>query len=271
MTALTSPVSVLLLHVRLWRQFVLTDAMLLVEYRASFVFGVARQVASLALTVFGFGLLYQYTDEIAGWSRAELLVLLGVFWIFNALWDLLLDGLTRLSNDVRHGTLDFILLRPVSAQFLISLRQVGLLEILNVLLGIGLVAYAGNLAGIEWSVGGVALATLLGLSGLVGIYALRFMIVTCAIWLVSVQNLHDILHPVFQMGQYPVTFFKGWVRLVLTFVVPVAFATTFPAQALLGTLDLRLIPVAPAVAAATLYASHRFWHFALRHYTSATS
>ena len=112
---------------------------------------------------------------------------------------------------------------------------------------------------------------LLCLSGLVGIYALRFMLVACAIWLVNVQNLHDILHPVFQVGQYPVAFFKGWTRVLLTFVVPVAFSTTFPAQALLGTLDLRLVPIGPLLAAALLYGSHRFWGFALRHYTSATS
>ena len=267
MSALTA----LRLHLRLWWQFVLTDAMLLLEYRANFAFGLARQIASLALTVFGFGVLYQYTDEVAGWSRAEILVLVGVFWTFNALWDMLLDGLTEVSRDVRTGTMDFVLLRPVSAQFLLSLRRVWLLDGLNALLGVALVAYAGNLAGVRWSISSAALAALLGLCGLVAIYALRFMLVTCAFWLVSVQNLHDLLHPVFQVGQYPVGFFKGWVRLVLTFVVPVAFATTFPAQALLGTLDGRLVPVGLVLAAATLYASHRFWQFAVRHYTSASS
>ena len=75
--------STVFLHARLWWLFVQLDAMLLVEYRVSFVFGVVRQVASLALTVWGFGLLYQYTESIAGWSRPELLLLLGVFWIFS--------------------------------------------------------------------------------------------------------------------------------------------------------------------------------------------
>ena len=117
----------------------------------------------------------------------------------------------------------------------------------------------------------MALAALLCLCGLVAIYALRFMLVTCAFWLVSVQNLHDLLHPAFQVGQYPVAFFKGWARVVLTFIVPVAFATTFPAQALLGTLDPLLVPLGLLLAGATLYASHRFWQFAVRHYASASS
>jgi ABC-2 type transport system permease protein len=264
-------VSTLRLHLRLWWQFVLTDAMLLLEYRANFAFGLARQVASLALTLFGFGVLYQYTDEVAGWSRAEILVLVGIFWTFSAVWDMLLDGLTEVSRDVRTGTMDFVLLRPVSAQFLLSLRRVWLLDGLNALLGVALVVYAGNLAGVSWSLWSVALAALLCLCGLVTIYALRFMLVTCAFWLVSVQNLHDLLHPVFQVGQYPVGFFKGWARVVLTFVVPVAFATTFPAEALLGRGDLRLLLVGLALAGGALLASHAFWKFAVRRYTSASS
>jgi ABC-2 type transport system permease protein len=138
-------------------------------------------------------------------------------------------------------------------------------------MGLALVAYAGHLAGLRWSAGNAALAALLCLCGLVAIYALRFMLVTCAFWLVNVKTLHDLLHPVFQVGQYPVGFFKGWVRVVLTFVVPVAFATTFPAQALLGTLDPRLVPLGLILAATALFASHRFWHVAVRHYTSASS
>jgi len=261
----------LTLHLRLWWQCFLTDAMVLVEYRTSFVFGIARQIASFALTIFGFGVLYQYTNEVAGWSRAEILIVLGIFWTFSAVWDMLLGGLSEVGRDVRHGTMDFILLRPVSAQFLLSLRRVWLLDALNALLGLALVVYAGTLAGVSWSVWNGAVATLLCLCGLVSIYALRFMLVTCSFWLISVQNLHDLLHPVFQVGQYPVVFFKGWIRVVLTFAVPVAFASTFPAQALLGTLDLRLVPLGLLIATTTLYASHRFWHFAVRQYTSASS
>src|SRR5262245_60666383 len=115
------------------------------------------------------------------------------------------------------------------------------------------------------------MAALLCVCGLVTIYALRFMLVTCAIWLVSVQNLHVLLHPVFQVGQYPVAFFKGWVRVVVTFVSPVASAPAFPARALFGTLALRLLPLGPLPAGAAHYASPRFWCFASRHYTSASS
>ena len=257
------------LHLRLWWQFLISDAMQLMEYRVNFVVGLVKQCATLALSIFSLGLLYQYTEEIAGWSRSELLLLLGVFWVFSGVWDVLLDGLSQVTYDVRRGVMDFVLLRPVSAQFLLSFRRVALLDCTNVILGGALIVYAGRQLQLSWSPWGVLQALLFCACGFVTIYALRFMLVSCVFWLTSVRTLYDLLHPVFEVGQYPVAFFNGWVRFFLSFVVPVAFATTFPAEALLGTADARLLPVGLALAAATLYASHRFWLVAVRRYASA--
>ena len=267
--ALLSARSSIRLHLRLWWQFLLSDAMLLMEYRANFVLGIVKQSAQLGLSIFSLGLLYQYTEEIAGWSRLELLLLLGVFWIFSGVWDVLMDGLSQVTYDVRRGIMDFVLLRPVSAQFLLSFRRVSLLDGTNVLLGVALIAYAGRQLELVWSPWGVLLALLFSACGFVTIYALRFMLVTCVFWLTSVRTLYDLLHPVFEVGQYPVGFFNRWVRFFLSFVVPVAFATTFPAEALLGAADARLLPVGVGLAALTLYASHRFWLVAVRRYASA--
>jgi ABC-2 type transport system permease protein len=76
---------------------------------------------------------------------------------------------------------------------------------------------------------------------------------------------------VFDAARYPVDFFKGGVRTFLTFVVPVAFVTSIPADALLGRSNPWLLLLAPVLAASTLLASHLFWNYALRHYGSASS
>lgn len=79
------------------------------------------------------------------------------------------------------------------------------------------------------------------------------------------------LYGIFEAARYPVTYFKGVARALLTFAVPVAFATTFPSQALLGTADLRLLLPGLALAASALIATHMFWSCAVRHYSSASS
>ena len=96
-------------------------------------------------------------------------------------------------------------------------------------------------------------------------------LVTCSFWLVQVDTLDTLFYSVFETARYPITFFKGLVRAVLTFAMPVAFATTFPAQALLGTADLHLLLAGIALATVALILTHLFWNYAVRYYSSASS
>ncbi len=107
--------------------------------------------------------------------------------------------------------------------------------------------------------------------GLLLLYAIWFGIVTCSFWLVQLSTIGTLFYSVFETGRYPVSFFPGVVRAVLTFVVPVAFATTFPVDALLGRADLRLLLAGALLAVFGLFATHLFWNYAVRHYSSASS
>lgn len=107
--------------------------------------------------------------------------------------------------------------------------------------------------------------------GVILLYALWFFTVTFSFWLVQVDTLDTLFYSVFETARYPVSFFKGLVRTALTFVFPVAFATTFPAEALLGAADLRLLLVGLGLSALALSGTHLFWNYAVRHYSSASS
>jgi ABC-2 type transport system permease protein len=117
----------------------------------------------------------------------------------------------------------------------------------------------------------IAGAVIFGLCGLILLYSLWFFIVTFAFWLVQVDNLDTLFYSLFETARYPLSFFKGGVRTLLTFVVPVAFATTFPTQALLGTADQRLLLIGGGLAGLALLGTHLFWSYAVRHYSSASS
>ncbi len=259
-------------YLRLWRRFAIIAFVRETEYRANFLIGVGEGVAQLALAVLTFLLLYRFTDNVAGWSRAQALVLVGIYRIADGLIELqIAPNMFAISGYIRRGEMDFLLLRPVSGQFLASLRTLQLPEAVNALIGLALTIYAGNAAGVHWSVLGVAAAIIFGACGLVLLYALWFATVTLSFWLVQVDTLDTLFYSLFETARYPVSFFKGLVRALLTVAVPVAFATTFPAQALLGTADLRFLPVGLALAAGALVATHFFWRYAVRHYSSASS
>jgi ABC-2 type transport system permease protein len=259
-------------YLRLWRQFVITAFMREAEYRMNFVIGVGEGLAQLALAVISFLLLYRFTDQVAGWTQAEVLMLVGVYRIVEGLINLqIAPNMQAISGYIRRGEMDFMLLRPVSSQFLVSLRTLALPEGVNVLIGLLLLVYAGGAAGVRWSAVGVLAAGAFGLCGLLMLYALWLFMVTFAFWLVQIDNLDTFFYSLFETARYPVTFFKGMLRALLTFAFPVAFATTFPAQALRGQADLRLLPVGFVLAAALLFGTHLFWNYAVRHYSSASS
>ena len=86
-----------------------------------------------------------------------------------------------------------------------------------------------------------------------------------------VENILTIFQSMYEAGRWPVSLYPGWLRYGLTFVIPVAFATTVPAEALTGRLNWETLIVATALALGLLIASRLFWLVGLRHYSGASA
>jgi ABC-2 type transport system permease protein len=259
-------------YARLWRRFFVTALVREAEYRASFALAVVEGLSQLLLVVLAFELIYQFSDTIAGWRREQILLLVGVYRVVDGIVSAqIAPNMLALPGYVQSGELDFHLLRPVSSQFLVSTRRVTLPELTNVLIGLGLVGYAAGPAGVVWNVADLVRALVLLLCGVLLLYAVWFAIMTCSVWLMQLDTLDSLFFSLFQAAQYPVHFFAGPARALFTFAFPVAFATTFPTEALLGLGDPLLVPLGLALAVAGLVGTHLFWRSALRHYQSASS
>ncbi len=262
----------MLRYLRVWRQLLVTAIVREAEYRFNFLTGVVEGIIQLGLAVVTFLLLYRFTDSVAGWTQDEALLLVGIYRIVEGIIALqIAPNMMSISRDIRHGTMDVLLLRPVSSQFLVSIQRFSLPDSVNVLIGLGLTVHAGNRAGVSWSLASIAEAVLLIGCGLVLLYVIWFGIVTCSFWLVQISTIDTLFYNFFEAGRYPVSFFHGLLRALLTFVVPVAFATTFPSEALLGRVNHWLLPAGVLLAVFGLVAVHLFWNYAVRHYSSASS
>jgi ABC-2 type transport system permease protein len=242
------------------------------EYRADFVVSMFQSSFWLIWGVVGTLIFFRFTGTIGGWTLPQVLLVVGLFRIFEGVIDgIMRPNITRIVEYIQKGTLDFILLKPVDSQFMASLRQINLITIPDFLVGAALMSYG------LWMLGHVpsllqALAfALLLLCGVLIAYGLWMMLVTTAFWLVRVENIAELLTAIYETGRFPVTAFGTGIRIALTFVIPIAFLTTFPAAALLGTLEPVYLILAPLMAALLILASRSFWRFALRSYTSASS
>lgn len=102
-------------------------------------------------------------------------------------------------------------------------------------------------------------------------YSIWLMIATSSFWFVKVGNVTELFNSLYDTGRFPVSTFDGIVRIALTIVAPIAFITTFPAQAILGKLDAVTLVSAVALGATLFAFSAWFWRFAVNRYSSASS
>jgi ABC-type uncharacterized transport system permease subunit len=162
-----------------------------------------------------------------------------------------------------------LLMLPASSQFLVGVRAVSLPGATRALTGLALTAYAGTDAGVQWSLVRVAEAAGFELCGFLIFYAIRFATATCSFWLQA--DLNEVVSPVYDALRYPVPFYGRAAQTLLTYCVPVAFAATFPTQALLGHVKHRLLPLGVVFAVASLVVAGRLWGAGVREYGSAAN
>jgi ABC-2 type transport system permease protein len=180
-------------------------------------------------------------------------------------------SLLTVVEQIRMGTFDFVLLKPADAQFLVSTTKFDVFRIVDVCAGVTLAYFAFMRMGRVPSLWNIISTLIMLVAATVVLYSIWILVISAAFWVVKVDNLAYLFSSVFDFARWPVTIFKGIWRLLFTFVIPIGIMTTYPAEALLGTLTLQLF-VGTLVGALIFSSVARFvWTRALGHYTSASS
>ncbi len=242
------------------------------EYRANFLAGFGATLAQAVWSVGVVAVIYHYAGAVRGWTYDQALAVVGMFTIVNGFVEgVLRPNVQGLVQQVRDGTFDFVLVKPVDSQVLVSLRYVRFAQGWDVLAGLALVGYGVASSGARPGVLEVATFATMLLAALVMVYGLWLMSITLSFWFVKVDNVVEVVQAGIEGGRYPVDALGGWVRIVLTFVLPVGFITTFPASSVLGRAEPWQIVGSWGGAVLLFALSRRTWRMALRHYTSASS
>ncbi len=241
-------------------------------YRADFLLEGVMTLAWMFLTLLPLGVLFANRTTVNGWDEPSTLVVLAYFMgVRGVLEGLVAPSMVELSERIRTGAFDYVLLKPVDAQVLISASRFEPWKLFDLAGAIGLAVYAFYLRGAAPSASALGLGILLFFCGVIAMYSLWVICAAAAFWVVRLDNLQYLLQAIFDTARWPVQVFRGVWRMVFTFVIPVALMTTYPALALLGRLELRagLATVGGTLALAVL--SRVVWRIAIRNYTSASS
>lgn len=247
-------------------------AMTTLQYRASFWGEALMALVWIAWTVVPLLVVYRFRDGIAGWTAGEALLVMGFFIVLDGIMgSFVLPNLRAVVLQVRDGTFDFVLLKPLDAQVQVSVHRTSPVKLPHVFAGLVVVLVAARRLPVPPGPGDLLLSLLLLAMGTAILHSLFSMVVCTSFWFVRVDNLSYLLQSVLDAGRWPVGFYRGAARFVLTFVVPVGVMTTWPALAVRGRLDLEGVLVGLGVAVAFALASRLFWTRAIRYYSSASS
>ncbi len=255
----------------LWLQ-VRTSVLLAAQYRWNFLIDGVISIFWAATAVVPLFVVYGEAARpgIPGWSFGEALVVTGWFILLQGILEGAINpGLQAVIEHIRKGTLDFVLLKPADAQFLVSTARFQVWRVFHLLNAGAVLALAFHRLGRLPGLGGVAMALVLLAVATGLLYSLWILIVSAAVFAVKVDNLTYLFTAIFDAARWPGPVFRGVLHVVFTFVIPLTVMTTFPAEALLG----RLAPeaLADAVVGAALFAwvARVVWLRSIARYTSA--
>ena len=242
------------------------------QYRANFVASFASTCFYLLTALLTLSLFFRHATSLGGWAFWEVVVLLGVFNALSGLVEAILrPGIGDLAAQVRSGNLDLVLSRPVDAQVFVTFRHIDIWRLADILLGLGVSAYALlHLGRFPTTLQITAFFVTFGAAALV-VYAIWVTLMSLAFWFVSVENIATLFDAVFEGARYPVSAYPAALRFLFFYLLPVAWTTTIPASALTGRLSLGTAVVATGVGLAALVFSRLLWRAAIRRYTGASS
>ncbi len=259
-------------YLRLFWIFFRVSALGELAYRSNFFIQLLESIVDLGTALLGLAMIFSYTATLGGWRPDEVIALVGVFFLVGGSIRLVIEpSMENLIESVHDGTLDFTLTKPEDAQILVSIQHAQIWKLTDFVLGAGVLTIAlvrmGEHVGI-WEAAGFAAAIAAG--GWI-VYSFWLILATLSFWFVRVENILVIFQSMYEAGRWPVSIYPGWLRFALTFLVPVAFATTVPAQALAGHLTWKTLAGVWLLALALFALSRMFWRIGIRRYSGASA
>jgi ABC-2 type transport system permease protein len=242
------------------------------QYRVNFFVQLFQALIQLSVALVVLSLVYSHTTTLHGWTKPELLTLMGVqILLGGVIHTFVQPNMSRLMDDVQKGTLDLALTKPADAQVLVSVRDVRIWNVVEVVSGtivlvVGLTQVRASLGVLD------TLAFLVAISlGAVMVYCFWLVITTGAFWVVRMDHVLELFEGIYQTGRFPVGIYPTWMRYGVTFLIPVGFAVTVPAQALTSRLHALTLLGAAGFAVALFAFTRWFWRVGLRRYSGASA
>jgi ABC-2 type transport system permease protein len=259
------------IYAALWKNSVTRETM----FKGNFLLWIFVEVLWFALQLSFIGVLYRHTETIGSWTKWQVVMLVGASHFIQQIFQsFFLINCANLSELVRNGKLDFLLIQPVNTRFVVSLRQVDLGGFVNAAFAIVVMIYAARQIPITPSFGQLLGFGVLCFVGILIHSSLMFMLASISFWTVRAQGIVYGYYNLFQIARMPDEAFRGLFKAVFTFALPMLLVTNVPVRLVTEKMDLHSpgpILLLLGMTLACALASEWWWRISLRRYKSASS
>ena len=259
-------------YINVYKNFLHTSFASELEYKTNIIIDFFTAILSLLGSIFLLSIFFQNTGNIGGWEFRQALIIQSIYTILNGITNTWFNpNLTEIVKHIREGTLDFVLIKPIDSQFFISLKKINPSGFLEIILGSGLLLYCLRINQINLNLSLLILCFLTLICSISILYSLWFFISTTTIWFVKTWNATEVLRSFLYIGRFPLTSFSLSLRIFFSIFIPITFITSIPSEVFLGNVQIWKILLEVFIAFVFVFASRKFWLFALKFYTSASS
>lgn len=259
-------------YLRLWSSFAKNCLAREMEFRANVIIQLLGNLLQFVVIIVFFRVIYLHTPAIGGWGIYHTLFLVGTNQLINNCYSAFFGlNIPRISEYTREGKLDFILVTPVDAQFLTSLRYVSFSSLVSLVVPLFLIGYAVIEGSMAISITLVLIYLLLLLCGLLVRYSIGFAVMLVSFWTKRAEALHSLYSDFFTLSGYPAVIYPGAMRVFFTFIIPVIVVANFPVMIATRLLSPIYTLYALAISVLFFVVSRTLFKFALRYYSSASS
>ena len=259
-------------YVRIYRELLRLNLSSLVAYRSNFVNSVVSSTAWGVFSLVSIVLLTYRVQSVFGWTREEILLLTGVYSVVIGVFHTLFSrNFERFSRLVLYGTLDSVLVKPIDTQFLISFWLVNYAGLFRVVVGAAFIVYLLHALAIAVPASAVAVFSLFLIAGVLLLYSVWFLAATITIWYPRLTNIVDVMYTFSSISRFPREMYQQLSWYIFLFLLQLTFIIVTPVRVLVGKLTPADTIGLVSFAAILFFLSRKFWKFALRFYTSASS
>lgn len=258
-------------HIKIYILFVKNSIMRQMEYRVNFLIGILAECVYLASKMLYVYIVYKNGKDIGGLSPEQIMLFMGTFVLLTAIFiGIFMPNFNEISWKIQKGDLDVLIVKPISLQFYLTLREVQIdSPIPNIIAGITMICVSWSRIGLSAGFGNIIIYICMILIGIAITYSLFLIPVILSFWWVKSFQLLVITNRLWDFNQMPMQIYSKWIQRVGLFIIPIFVIINFPVMALFETLT-PIYLVWGIIAAVLLFVFVRkLWNCAVKRYSSA--